>query len=228
VCPRSMRCQASMLVSTALLALQCCFVCSHCLLSASHCCSPSPCASSLDAPPGFCAGVNRASRGAVLPCAVAVYPRRQLFSVAVCPRSMRCQASMLVSTAFLALQCCRVQPHCLLSASAVLRRRVRPRSVRRQASILASTALLALQCRRVRSLSIRGVRLFSVAVCPRALDALPGFCMLWCQPGISRCTVLPCAVAVYPRGPALFSVAVCPRLMRCQASGCWRQPRFSR
>ena len=51
------------------------------------------CAPSLDAPPGIYAGVNRASRDAVLPCmcAVAVNPRRRLFSVAVCPRSMRCQ-----------------------------------------------------------------------------------------------------------------------------------------
>ena len=50
------------------------------------------------------------SRVAVLPCAVAVYPRRRLLSVAVCALA-RCAARLLNAgvNCALALQCCRVQ-----------------------------------------------------------------------------------------------------------------------
>jgi hypothetical protein len=215
-----------MLVSAALLALQCCRLQSLSVLGVSC----SPCALLPCAARGFYAGVNCASRVAVLPCAVDVCPRRLLLSVAVCPRSMRCQASMLVSTALLALQCCRVQPlstigvGCSRSPCALARRAARLLCWCQQRFSRCSAALCAVAVcsRRL---------LFSVAVCYRSISSIIARCatrlLCWCQPRFSRCSA-----AVYSHcllsASAVLRRRVCPRSTRCQASKCWFQLRFSR
>jgi len=222
------------------------------------CCSPSPCASSLGAPPGFYAGVNRASRGAVLPCAVAVYPRRQLFSVAVCPRSMRCQASMLVSTAFLALQCCRVQPLstigvCCSPSPCAPSLGAPPgfyTGVNRASRIAVPSCAVAVYprrpavlCRRVPSrarcaarllhavVSTRHLALHSAAVCSRCLSSRSGSVLCRRVPSLDA---LPgfwmlASTALLALITVLpCAVAPCP-LARCAAGLlCWCQLRFSR
>ena len=107
-------------IHCALLALQCCRV--QLLSTLGVSCSPSPCALARCTARLLNAGVNCASRVAVLPFAVTVCPWRQLFSV--CSRSMRCQGLLcwcqLRFSRCSAAVCCR----CLSAASAVLRRRV--------------------------------------------------------------------------------------------------------
>jgi len=222
------------------------------------CCSPSPCASSLDAPPGFYAGVNRASRGAVLPCAVAVYPRRQLFSVAVCPRSMRCQASMLVSTAFLALQCCRVQPLstigvCCSPSPCAPSLGAPPgfyTGVNRASRIAVPSCAVAVYprrpavlCRRVPSrarcaarllhavVSTRHLALHSAAVCSRCLSSRSGSVLCRRVPSLDALPgfwMLASTALLALIAVLPCAVAPCP-LARCAAGLlCWCQLRFSR
>jgi hypothetical protein len=210
--PRSMRRQASMLASTALLALQCCRV--QLLSTLGVSCSPSPCALARCAARLLNAGVNCASRVAVLPFAVTVCPWRQLFSV--CSRSMRCQGLLcwcqLRFSRCSAAVCCR----CLSAASAVLRRRVPSLDALPgfyAGFNCASRTLLALQC-----CLVCGHCLLSASAARRrrvlSLDALPGFYAGFnCA---SRVAVLPCAAAVYPRGVSC-SPSPCA-LARCAAS----------
>jgi hypothetical protein len=179
------------------------------------CCSPSPCASSLDAPPGFyaCWRQPHASRGAVLcvVCGRCLYPRRQLFSVAVCYR----RASTLVSTALLALQGCRVQLLSILGVGCSPSPCVPSLDALPEASTRVSIALSHCSAALCAATVYYRRLLFSVAVCVLARCAARLLCCgVNCA---SRVAVLPCAVAVYPRRQ-LFSVAVCSRSMRRRAS----------
>ena len=84
-------------------------VCCRCLSSASAVLRRRVCPRSMRCQASKCWCQLR-SRVAVLPCAVAVYPRRRLLFVAVCALA-RCAARLLNAgvNCALALQCCRVQ-----------------------------------------------------------------------------------------------------------------------
>ena len=91
-------------------------------------CSPSPCALARCAARLLCSWFRlRFSRCSAALCAATVYFRRLMFSVAVCAPSLDALPGFYADFnchALLALQCCFVCSHCLLSAPAVLRRRV--------------------------------------------------------------------------------------------------------
>jgi hypothetical protein len=178
-----MCCRAPTLVSTALLALQCCRVLSLSILGVG--CSPSPCTL-----------VRCAARG----------------------------LSMPVSTALLALQCCFVCSHCLLSASAVLRRHVPSLDALPgfYAGFNCASRVAVLLC--VQPLSTVSVR-WSPSPCAPSLDALQTSTLASTALLALQCCL--CAATVYYRR-LLFSVAVCA-LARCAARLlCWLQLRFSR
>jgi hypothetical protein len=134
-------------------------------------------------------------------------------------------ASMVVSTALLALQCCFVCSHCLLSASAALRRRVRPRSMRRQASMHAGVnhTLLAVQC--CVSCAV-AVYILGVSCSPSPC-AIAGL-LRWCQLRFSRCRAAVCSCCL-SSASAVLRRRVCPRSMRCQRllRGCQLRSRIA-
>jgi hypothetical protein len=160
------------------------------------------------------------SRVAVLPCAVAVYPRRRLFSVAVCVLA-RCAARLLNAgvNCALALQCCRVQSLSILGVGYSPSPCVPLLDALPGFLMLASIALSrcsAAVCSCCLSSASAALRR---RVCPRSMRCQASKC--WCQLR-SRVAVLPCAVAVYPRR-RLCSPSPCA-LARCAARLlCWRQ-----
>jgi len=206
-----------MLVSTALLALQCCRSQSLSVLGVSC----SPCALVRCAARGFYAGVNCASRVAVLPCAVAVYPRRLCCSPSPCALA-RCAARLL----------CWFQLRFSYASRVAVLPCVRPLSTIGVCCSPSPCALARCAARLLCWLQLRFSRcsaavcscclpsrrqLFSVAVCSRSMR-----CQLlcWLQLRFSRCSA-----AVHVQLLSILGVGCSPSpcaLARCAARLlCW-------